>query len=220
MKKVLSLLLLAFVMCQCNNQPGQQNQQQNQQPAQKSLREQYPEKFTEKYISDQAMKLIEFVPDHKFETSIKPAFTESYFNLLEEAWTVPVYDFGIIGDDEWLYYFMTGNGGCECTSHPKTVDSVKVLDDENALVKMNYIHEDHDMALHFENGDWVIADFDGTKDELAEYIREQRDGLMKLDLDSLNTAMLKEFVGDKKEVEEWFNKYKSSIDAYFKKYPK
>ena len=43
---------------------------------------------------------------------------------------------------------------------------------------------------------------------------------MKLDLDSLNTAMLKEFVGDKKEVEEWFNKYKSSIDAYFKKYPK
>ena len=148
MKKVLSLLLLAFVMCQCNNQPAQQNQQQNQQPAQKSLREQFPEKFTEKYIGDQAMKLIDFVPDHAFDPSIKPAFTESYFNLLEEAWTVPVYDFGIIGDDEWLYYFMTGNGGCECTSHPKTVDNVKVLDDENALVKMNYIHEDHDMALH------------------------------------------------------------------------
>lgn len=216
MKKVLALLLLAFVMCQCNNQPGQQNQ-----PAQKSLREQYPEQFTENFIGERAKVLMESVPDHAFNPANKPAFTESYFNLLEEAWMVPVNSFEGIGPEEFLYYFVTGNGDCDCTSHPKTILDVKLLDDENALVKMNYIHEDHDMALHFENGNWVIADFDGTKDQLAEYIREQRDELMQLDFDSLRTSMLDEADGlPKEEVEKLFNEYKSSVEAYFNKYPK
>lgn len=218
MKKVLSLLLLAFVMCQCNNQSGQQNQ-----PEDKSNRSQYSEMFTDDYVNDQAMKLIDFVPDHAFDPSSKPAFTESYFKLLEEAWMVPVNSFEGIGPEEFLYYFMTGNGGCECTSHPKTILSTKVSDDDSALVKMNYLHEDHDMLLHFENGKWVIADFDGTKDELAEYIREQRDELMKLDLDSLHNAMLKEADGElftKEAVEAEFDEYKASVEAYYKKYPK
>lgn len=217
MKRVLPFLILAFVLCQCGSKAPQDKTNN------KSPRDQYPEKFTENYIGERAKMLIEFVPDHAFDPSIKPAFTKAYFDLLDEAWMVPVNSFEGIGPEEFLYYFMTGNGDCECSSHPKTIHDIKVLDDDSAWVKMNYIHQDHEMVLHFEDGDWVIADFDGTKDQLADYIHEQRDVLMKLDLDSLHGVMLKELVGDyysKKDVEAQFDEYKSSVEAYFKKYPK
>lgn len=216
MKKVFPILVLALLMCQCNSQAT------HNEPQKKSPRDQYPEKFTENYIGERAKMLIEFVPDHAFDQSIKPAFTGDYFNLLEEAWAVPVYDNGVIGENEWLYYFMTGNGDCECSSHPKTILDLKVLDDDSAWVKMNYIHQDHDMVLHFEDGDWVIADFDGTKDQLADYIREQRDFLVDLNLDSFHD-MLKYIFGDsftKEEAAAEYDDFKSSVDDYFKKYPK
>ena len=188
-------MLLAFVMCQCNLQTTQNKTEE------KSPRDQYPEKFTENYICDRAKTLIDFVPDHAFDPSIKPAFTESYFNLLEEAWAVPV-DNEYIGDEEFLYYFMTGNGDCDCNSHPKTILDFKLLEDDIAWVKMNYIHQDHEMLLHFEDGEWVIADFDGTMEQLADYISNQRDYLMNLDLDSVLDE-----------------EYKTSIETYLNKYP-
>ena len=52
MKRVLILLLLAFVMCQCNNQSGQQNQS-----AQKSSSEQDSEKFSKDYIGRRTLEL-------------------------------------------------------------------------------------------------------------------------------------------------------------------
>lgn len=188
-------MLLAFVMCQCNLQTTQNKTEE------KSPRDQYPEKFTGNYICDRAKTLIDFVPDHAFDPSIKPAFTESYFNLLEEAWAVPV-DNEYIGDEEFLYYFMTGNGDCDCNSHPKTILDFKLLEDDSAWVKMNYIHQDHEMLLHFEDGEWVIADFDGTMEQLADYISNQRDYLMNLDLDSVLDE-----------------EYKTSIETYLNKYP-
>ena len=215
MKKVFPILVLALLMCQCNSQATHNETQR------KSPRDQYPEKFTENYIGERAKMLIEFVPDHVFDQSIKPAFTGDYYKLLEEAWAVPVYDNGVIGENEWLYYFMTGNGDCECSSHPKTILDLKVLDDDSAWVKMNYIHQDHDMVLHFEDGDWVIADFDGTKDQLADYIREQRDFLVDLNLDSFYD-MMKVIFGDsftKEEAAAEYDDFKSSVEAYFKKYP-
>lgn len=217
MKKIIPLLLLAIVMCQCDFKATQD------QPEEKSLRDQYPEKFAENYIGERAKTLIDFVPDHAFDASCKPAFTESYFNLLQEAWAVPVYNFGSIGDEEFLYYFLTGNGDCDCPSHPKTILETKVLDDNSAMVKMNYIHVDHEMLLNFVNGEWVIADFDGTKNQMTEYVRNQRDNLMKLDLDSLHNAMLNELVGDfytKEEVETRFDTFKASLEKYFENYPK
>ena len=216
MKKVFPILVLALLMCQCNSQATHNETQR------KSPRDQYPEKFTENYIGERAKMLIEFVPDHVFDQSIKPVFTGDYYKLLEEAWAVPVYDNGVIGENEWLYYFMTGNGDCECSSHPKTILDLKVLDDDSAWVKMNYIHQDHDMVLHFEDGDWVIADFDGTKDQLADYIREQRDFLVDLNLDSFYD-MMKVIFGDsftKEEAAAEYDDFKSSVEAYFKKYPK
>jgi len=217
MKKIVPLLLLAFVMCQCNF-----NSKQNQ-PEEKSLRDQYPEKFTEDYIGERAKTLIDMVPDHAFNAANKPAFTESYFNLLEEAWAVPSNNIGGIGDEEFLYYFLTGNGDCDCPSHPKTILETKVLGDDSAMVKMNYIHNDHEMLLNFVNGDWVIADFDGTKDAMAEYINTQRDMLMNLDLNALHDTLLNEMVGEfstKEDVEAQFEEYKASIENYFNKYPK
>lgn len=215
MKKVFPLMLLALLMCQCSFQTTQ-NTSDN-----KSPRDLYPERFTDSYISEKAMKLIDFVPDHGFDPSIKVAFTDKYYSLLEEAWAVPVYDIGVIGDDEWLYYFMTGNGDCDCSSHPKTILELMVMDDHNAWVKMNYIHRDHNLVLHFEDGDWKIDNFDGTLDELENYIRDERKQLRIIDWPTYIKAQVDDLKGymTEKEATDALNEFKSRVDAYFEKYP-
>ena len=50
MKKIIPLLLLALVMCQCNFKSSNE-------PAKKSLRDQYPEKFTTEYIANRSVDL-------------------------------------------------------------------------------------------------------------------------------------------------------------------
>lgn len=218
MKKTLVLIALAFLMCQCGNQ---QPQQKEEAPV-KSNKEAYPEKFTSAYITERAQKLIDFVPDHEFDPASAPAFSKEYFSLLEEAWTFPTDDLLGIGSDEWLYYFLTGNGDCDCASHPKTVKSLAVMNESVAKVKMNYIHNDHDMTLVFVDGDWVIDDFDGTKAELEEYNQQQRKYFSDIDLDEYFDKVSFEVNGFMPEEEqaEMFDSYREQVETYFKKYPK
>ncbi len=213
MKKIMSLLLLALVLCQCNPTKSKK------QPA--TPYDLHPEKFTTEYISQSAQKLIDYVPDHAFDPSIKPAFSEDYFKLLEEAWAIPVNDLMGIGENEWLFYFMTGNGDCECTSHPKTILEATKVDDYNSYVKMNYIHQDHDIVMHFENDDWVIDNFDGTKDELIRYINDQRELLRSIDWPSYTQEMveeMKEYMPED-EIIAWVDEFNAEVNVYFAKYP-
>ena len=213
MKKVLTLSLLVLVLCQCS-------------PVQKNRRpptpyDQYPEKFAKEYIIQSAKKLVDYVPDHEFDPSIKPAFGEEYYSLLEEAWAVPVVDLGGIGEDEWLYFFLSGNGGDENADHNKTILEATMIDDWGSYVRMEYLGSVHDIVMHFENDDWVISNFDGTRDELLRYIRSQRENLRSIEWDSLTDDLLnetKDYMSED-EVLAWIGDFKSRVDAYFAKYP-
>ena len=213
MKKVLPLLLLVLVICQCSPV--------NREKRPPTPREQYPEKFTTEYISQCAKKLIDYVPDHQFDPSIKPAFSERYFNLLEEAWAVPVDEIMGIGENEWLYYFMTGNGGDEYLDHTKTIRDVVVIDDYNAWVQMDYLELEHDIVMHFENGDWVISNFDGTEDECSRYIQNQRQQLRNIDWQKYYEKTIednKAYIPEE-EIVALLDEFKAEVDAYFAKYP-
>jgi hypothetical protein len=212
MKKVLTLLVLALVFCQCMTT----NEKRPPTP-----RDQYPEKFAQDYIIQSAKRLVEYVPDHEFDPSIKPAFGEQYFSLLQEAWAVPVVNISGIGDDEWLYYFLSGNGGDENADHTKTILEALPMDDWNAYVKMDYLGSEHDIVMHFEDGDWRISNFDGTNDELIRYIRTQRENLRSIDWDSLTAELIdeeKDFMTED-EILAWISDFRSRVDAYFVKYP-
>lgn len=214
MKKVLPLLLLVVVLCQCS--PVKREKR----PA--TPREQYPEKFTTDYVNQSAKKLIDYVPDHEFRSSIKPYFNEEYYSLLEESWAVPVDDIMGIGEDEWLYYFMTGNGGDEeFMDHTKNILETVVMDDYNAWVQMEYLGRVHDIVMHFENEDWVISNFDGTKDQMLRYIRDQRTHLRNINWQQYYDVTIednKAYIPES-ELVAMLDEFKAEVNAYLNKYP-
>lgn len=153
-----------LVVCQCS-------------PVKKEKRpptpwDQYPEKFTKEYISQSAIKLIDFVPDHHFDPSIKSAFSEKYYNLLVQAWDIALKNPENYEENEWLYHFISGNDDMSNADHTKTILEAVVMDDWNTYAKMEYLGMEHDIVMHFENGDWVISNFDGTLDKLEWFVKK------------------------------------------------
>ena len=214
MKKVLPLLLLVLVICQCSPV--------NREKRPATPREQNPEKFTTEYIIKSAEKLIDYVPDHEFKPSIKPYFTDRYYSLLEESWALPVDDIMGIGENEWLYYFMTGNGGDEeFMDHTKNILEAVVMDDSNSWVQMEYLGQVHDIVMHFENGDWVIDNFDGTLDKMERYIKTQRENLRNIDWQKYYEVTIednKAYIPEE-EIVAMLDEFKAEVNAYLAKYP-
>ena len=127
--------------------------------------------FTDDDIAEAAKQLIDYVPDHDFNPACSTAFTLEYFALLSEAWAKPSdAEEGMIGSEEWLYYFISGNGDCDFPENEKTVTAVERPTDTTAVVDINYFNRDHRMQLVLRGGQWLIADFDSTKTALQTYI--------------------------------------------------
>ena len=162
------------------------------------------------------------MPDHQFDPSIKPAFSERYFNLLEEAWAVPVDEIMGIGENEWLYYFMTGNGGDEeFMDHSKKILEAVVMDDSNSWVQMEYLGQVHDIVMHFENGDWVIDNFDGTRDQMERYIKTQRENLRNIDWQKYYEVTIEDnnaYIPEE-EIVAMLDEFKAEVNTYLAKYP-
>ena len=168
MKKVLPLLLMAFVLCQCTPT--------NPKVKYVTPLSEHPEQFTKDYISQSAMKLIDYVPDHHFDPSIKSAFSEKYYNLLKEAWDIALENPDNVDENEWLYHFISGNDDIANSDRTKTILETAVMDDWNTYAKMEYLGIVHDIVMHYENGDWVISNFDGTLDRLDWFVKKHRGG--------------------------------------------
>ena len=166
MRKVLPLLLMVLVMCQCS---PTNNKKKYVTPL-----SEHPEQFTEDYISQSAKKLIDYVPDHEFDPAIKPYFSEKYYNLLKEAWAIADANPDNYDENEWLFYFISGNDDMSYADHTKKILETVVMDDWNVYAKMEYLGIVHDIVMHYENGDWVIYNFDGTLDQLDRYVKKHR----------------------------------------------
>lgn len=65
------------------------------------------------FLTDRTLELCQYIPDHVLKPEAKEAMTPDFFRALSEAFNAPVADYGEIGDNEWLWYFVTGNGGSE-----------------------------------------------------------------------------------------------------------
>lgn len=72
-------------------------------------------------LTDRALELCQYIPDHVLKPEAKEAMTPEFFLALSEAFDAPVADFEEIGDNEWLWYFVTGNGGSEPAYSVKSV---------------------------------------------------------------------------------------------------
>ena len=56
-------------------------------------------------------ELVKHIPDGEIPADAEEYFTPEYYSLLKQAWSVPEPEEGI-GDEEFLNYFIEGNGDC------------------------------------------------------------------------------------------------------------
>ena len=45
---------------------------------------------------------------------------------------------------------------------PKTFKSLAIIDGNVAKLKINYLDNDHNLVMKFDEGDWVLAEIDGA----------------------------------------------------------
>jgi len=206
MKKVLPLLLLAFVMCQCNFQSSQ-NPQNNQ--------DKYPEKFTSDYIGERTLTLADKICqcDPYNVYSFNNVFTTGYGDLLKEALALPE---GIDGDGPssglWIEF-----AGELCTL--LAVTDVNI-DGNTAKVIVDSEYYDKDqVTLEFVDGEWLIDNLGNcSRQWLKNMIKESRNYYKNIDWLEL-IHVLEERGYNKEDAVAASDGLREEIETYFENYP-
>lgn len=125
-------------------------------------------------INKRVEELVKFIPDHQMVENGESYYTTEYYNLLKKAWGIPNKGDGMIGDEEFLYYFIEGNGECE-GNHKVVPTDTKILNDSTASVTFDYYHSEtnknsHNFFLIKKGNNWIISNYDDTKALLTTYI--------------------------------------------------
>lgn len=172
-------------------------------------------------IDENIQQLIRLIPNHGLSDSAKNKFDSYYYALLEEAWAIPSNGLGGIGDEEWLYYFISGNGedatryvldNITTDGDHKKVDFQAVWDYEDNQQKK----QKHTLYLKKSGEKWIIENFDGTKNQLEKYIKEMRAFYKSPNWAEMYDAGLKDkdikeiTIETNNKVNEYFNKYRAS----------
>ena len=133
-------------------------------------------------LKKRAAELCAYIPDHELLERSRDYMTEDFYAVLDTMfYRLPEHE---AMDHEWLYYFVTGNGG---TIADYEVLSVEQTDATHAVatILVRQIWEDgsfdetsdlEEHLLYMERvGDkWLMADFDGHKEDCIRYIANNR----------------------------------------------
>lgn len=133
---------------------------------------------TEKQLKDRATELCRYIPDHELLTESRDHLTEDFYSVLDTMFNHLPDDEEL--DHEWLYYFVTGNGG---TIADYEVQSVEKTDPTHAittiLVRQKWDDgsfdaatdiEEHRLYMECVRGKWLMADFDEHKADCIRHI--------------------------------------------------
>lgn len=138
---------------------------------------------TEKQLRERAAELCGYIPDHELLEQSKDYLTEDFYNVLDTMFNrLPEHE---AMDHEWLYYFVTGNGG---TMADCTVVGVEQQDERHAVATISVRQkwedgtfdeatdiEEHRLYMEKVGGVWLMADFDGHKADCIRHIATSRD---------------------------------------------
>ena len=151
MKKIFTFLIAAVCLAACS-------------PAEKQLRQ-------------RAAELCRYIPDHELQEKSKDYMTSDFYALLDTMFNrLPEFE-GM--DNEWLYYFVTGNGG---TLPEYKVTDVKKIDDTHAEATItvrqkwedgSYAGEEeteHKLYMEKVGEEWLMSDFDGHRTDCIRHI--------------------------------------------------
>ena len=157
MKRTVLLLTAALLMAACGNQ--------------------------EEQLKERAAELCKYIPDHELREESRPYMTEDFYNVLDTMFNhLPEFE---AMDHEWLYYFVTGNGGTIADfdvvgvdqtdkSHATATISVRQKLEDGTFDPDSDV-EEHRLAMEKVGGKWLIADFDGHKADCIRHIAINRE---------------------------------------------
>jgi len=137
---------------------------------------------TEKQLRERATELCKYIPDHELLEQSKNYMTEDFYAVLDTMFNhLPAHE---AMDHEWLYYFVTGNGG---TIADYEVVKVEQTDDTHAIATINVRQkwedgsfdensdiEEHRLYMEKVDGQWLMSDFDEHKADCIRYIEINR----------------------------------------------
>lgn len=145
----------------------------------------------EKQLKKRAYELCAYIPDHELLERSRDYMTDDFYAVLDTMfYRLPQHE---AMDHEWLYYFVTGNGGAIADY---TVQSVEQTDATHAvatiLVRQVWPEgvigdeedepEEHRLYMERVNGKWLMSDFDEHKADCIRYISINRTEQMWRDM--------------------------------------
>ena len=137
---------------------------------------------SQKQLITRAEELCQYIPDHELLEKSKDFMTADFYAVLDTMfYRLPAHE---ALDHEWLYYFVTGNGG---TIADYTVTGVQKTDATHAVATVSVRQmwedgsfdettdiEEHKLYMEKVNGQWLMCDFDDHKQDCIRYIENNR----------------------------------------------
>ena len=131
-------------------------------------------------MKGQIENLCRFIPDHGLSDRAEYYLTPSYFDLYKRCFDLPK-DPDDLGDGEFLYYFVSGNGG---GTPVFAMEDITFIDNENAEARISVAEDFSEyggigesrtgiLKLVLQDGFWKIDDWDGTRALCEEYLKEK-----------------------------------------------
>ena len=138
---------------------------------------------SEKQLMERAAELCKYIPDHELLEQSRDYMTEDFYSVLDTMfYRLPNHE---AMDHEWLYYFVTGNGGTiadyevvsvEKTDKSHAVATIKVRQKwEDGSFDPESDIEEHRLFMEKVGGRWLMADFDEHKADCIHYIAINRE---------------------------------------------
>ncbi|MBR3936357.1 MAG: hypothetical protein IKJ66_00285 [Bacteroidaceae bacterium] len=135
-----------------------------------------------KQLIKRADELCHYIPDHELLEKSRDFMTTDFYAVLDTMfYRLPAHE---AMDHEWLYYFVTGNGG---TIADFTVTGVTKIDKTHATATVSVRQkwedgsfdpesdiEEHQLSMEKVDGVWLMSDFDGHKQDCINYIANNR----------------------------------------------
>ena len=136
----------------------------------------------EQQLQERAAELCQYIPDHQLNLESKSFMTTDFYAVLDTMFNHLPEEEAM--DHEWLYYFVTGNGG---TIPDYEVAGVEQIDDTHAVatIKVRQKWEDgsfaedsdveeHKLYMEKVNDEWLMSDFDDHKINCIRYLANNR----------------------------------------------
>ncbi len=137
---------------------------------------------TEEQLRQRAAELCQHIPDHELLEQSRDYLTEDFYAILDTMFHhLPEHE---AMDHEWLYYFVTGNGGTianyEVTgvqrsdkTHAVATILVRQQREDGSFDEQTDV-EEHRLYMEWVSGEWLISDFDEHKQDCINYIANNR----------------------------------------------